>query len=339
MDNIVYLPGLLGSDLGFDLGPQVPPINIWLDVIQLATGGAVYLQLAPDGVSPGPLANGTEVYATQIFTPVYAPLGIWLLTQGYNVLTVPYDWRKSVITSAAAVLAAARLAFGSEPFFIVAHSMGGLVGRAVWKMMFEQAADAQLLRLLTICTPQYGSMDPVRFFCRLPPLYTAIVVATGWPPTLLSEAGPDYIDAVVSSWPGFFELMPFLAEGPLTLINPSVAKRVWTAEYYEGGNSYLTQQMLDTALSSQEYLLDAIPPGRMTSIVGVGVNTAVLPSGHGSPLTDAGYVFSSDGDGNVSEASATLPGVPKLTVRGDHVTILLRPDVWSMIPFLLTGGL
>lgn len=339
MVNVLYLPGLLGSDLGYDTGAGPPPQPVWLDAFALATGGAVYLQLGPDGASPGPLAEGIDLYATSIFAPVYTPLGLFLLAQGYNLLAVPYDWRKSVITSAAAVLAATQQAFLGEPFYVVAHSQGGLVARAMWKQMFERGADAQLLRIVTICTPQYGSMEPVRFYCRLPKFYTAIVTATAWPPTVLSDAGPAYIDAVVATWPGLFELMPFLAEGPLAKIDPALARRLWTAGYYAGGNPYLTQQMLDTALQSQEYLLDAIPPGRLTSIVGTGVLTAILPAQKGSPLLDSGYEYSLAGDGTVSVASATLPGVPQIQFVGDHVTLLLRPDVWAVLPFLLTGGL
>ncbi len=339
MVNVLYLPGLLGSDLGYDTGDGPPAQNVWLDAFQLATGGAVYLQLGPDGDSPGPLAQGLDLYATSIFAPVYTPLGLYLLAQGYNLLVQPYDWRKSVIESARAVFAAAQLAFGDDPFYVVAHSQGGLLARAMWKQMYEAGADRQLLRIVTICTPQYGSMEPVRFYSRLPAFYTAIVTATAWPPTILSDAGPDYIDAIVATWPGLFELMPFLAEGPLTTVKPSVARAVWQAGYYTGGNPYLNQQMLDTAMASQEYLLDAIPPGRLTSIVGTGIHTAVLPSDSGSPLTDSGYLFSNAGDGTVSVASATLPGVPQMKFFGDHVTLLLRPDVWAVIPYLLTGGL
>jgi pimeloyl-ACP methyl ester carboxylesterase len=339
MLNILYIPGLLGSDLGFTTGPDYPPINIWLDLAQLATGGAVYLQLDADGVSPGPLARGIDLYATSIVAPVYSPLGIYLLLLGHDVFVVPYDWRKSTITSAAVVLAAAQEHFKGQPFYIVAHSQGGLVARAMWKLMFETGRDSQLLRLLTICTPQYGAMEAVRFYCRLPLLYTAIVTATGWPPTVLGEAGPDYIDKVLASWPGMVELLPFLAEGPLTTIDRAVAASIWKSGYYAGGNPYLTQTMLDVALSSQEYLLDAIPKGRMVSIIGTGQRTSSVPSGVGSSLLDAGTVYSDEGDGTITVASASLPGVPKLIVPGGHVTILFMPQVWQMIPYLLTGGL
>jgi Alpha/beta hydrolase family len=337
MINILFLPGLLGSNLGYDTGSGPPPQDIWLDLPSLATGGAVYLQLAGDGVSPGPLAEGIGLYATSILTPVYAPFPLFLLLNGFNVCICPFDWRQSVIASAASVLATALAFFTGQPFYIIGHSQGGLLARAVWKLMFLQGQDALLQRIVTICTPHCGSMEPVRFYCRLPAMYSAIVAATAWPPTVFGEAGPSYIDAVVATWPGLYELTAFLAAGPLTRIDPAVAKAVWTAGYYAGGNPFLTQGMLDGALSSQEYLLDAIPPGRISCIVGTGHDTAVLPSGVGSPLQDSGYVFSPNGDGTVPADSAALPGVPTWKTHGDHVGMILRPDVWAQAVEMLAG--
>lgn len=339
MLNVVYLPGLLGSDLGYDRLNPFPPQPVWLDSFQLATGGAALLQLAADGESPGPMAQGLVVYPTAIFAPAYAPLGLFMLGLGWNVLVMPYDWRKSVISSARRVLDAINERFGTQPIYIVAHSQGGLVARAVWKLMAESGRDKALLRIVTIATPQYGSMEPVRLLCRLPALYIALVVATGWPPTLLSEAGPAYLDDVIASWPGIYELLPFLAAGPLPTLAPALAPLLWQAGFYAGGNPFLQQQALDTALLSQEYLLDAVPPGRMVSIVGTGQNTTHLPSGQGSPLTDGGYLFTQDGDGTVALDYASLPGVPRLIMQASHAGILLNPAMWALLPFILTSGL
>ena len=53
MPNVVYLPGLLGSELGYARLFPFPPQNVWLDSFQLATGGdAALSQLAPDGKAP-----------------------------------------------------------------------------------------------------------------------------------------------------------------------------------------------------------------------------------------------------------------------------------------------
>ena len=114
---------------------------------------------------------------------------------------------------------------------------------------------------------------------------------------------------------------------------------LWQAGFYTGGNPYIQQVMLDTALVSQEYLLDAVPPGRMVSIVGTGQDTCYLPSGKGSPLTGAGYLFTQEGDGTVALGYASLPWRASPIVQASHAGILLSPQMWALLPYILLNGL
>ena len=55
---VVYLPGILGSNLSIAAPPGRPLQRVWLDLDTVWHGGLAWLDLADDGVSPGPLAGG-----------------------------------------------------------------------------------------------------------------------------------------------------------------------------------------------------------------------------------------------------------------------------------------
>ena len=55
---VLYLPGVLGSTLSWQEGGA--DHVAWVDVASLLNGGISALQLAGDGVSPGPLAEAAS---------------------------------------------------------------------------------------------------------------------------------------------------------------------------------------------------------------------------------------------------------------------------------------
>jgi pimeloyl-ACP methyl ester carboxylesterase len=335
--NVVYLPGILGSNLGYPLPPQDTYHPVWLDLQAVLEGQLKYLELAADGVSPGPLALGISCSPNGIFQPAYGALDTFMRLLGWNVVSEGYDWRKSVITEAPKVLAAAQAAFGTAPFWIVAHSQGGLLARAVYALMVSAAATSQLAGLVTICSPHFGSFEIVRLFNRMPFSYRALVLATGWKDWSDGRPGPPYLDAILASHPGFYELLPFAAAGPLFASDPAQAAALYTAASYASGNPFVVPNLFTEAETVQTILQTAIPASGMTTIVGKGERTAYSLSGTAAPNTDAGYLYTLDGDGIVTVAQATLPGIPIITLSVSHALAPLNPLVWLEVRNIIGG--
>jgi len=153
---VFVLPGIMGSQLALGSRP------IWMNVLALAKGGLGSLRLTGDGV----------VTATGLLADGYAAL-CEHLSASHDVLPFPYDWRQSIDVSAdalrrriAEVLPLAEQT--NQPVRLLAHSMGGLVvramlltaeGRSTWARMCTHP-DA---RFVMLGTPNRGS-------CAIPAL-------------------------------------------------------------------------------------------------------------------------------------------------------------------------
>jgi hypothetical protein len=336
---VVYLPGILGSNLSIDRGQGQDPSAVWPDPAALLNGGLADLQLGPDGKSPGPLSKAGAVVPVGLYAPIYAPLYYFMLALGWNVVAVPYDWRVSVLTSAAAVWSQIKALVGNQPIYIVAHSQGGLLALAVSNRMVQEGRGGQLVRIVTLATPMYGSMEIVKLFCQLPYLYQALVVATGWKRWVAGSPGPPYVDAVLATLGGFYELMAFRAAGPLFASAPDQAAAIYDVGFYAGGNDFLVPTSFLTAEAVQTALLGDVPAGKLVTILGTGQATAYQLAPGGSPRSAAGYLYTPAGDGIVTTAQGTLLGVPSLAFPDSHAGILLDGLVWAALASIVPNGL
>ncbi|MFA6971196.1 MAG: CHAT domain-containing protein [Gallionella sp.] len=144
---VYLLPGIMGSHLALDND------RIWLDIVDLMPGGMEKLKL-----------GAFNIKAEQVIQSSYNPM-YEMLSSRFNVETFPYDWRLSV-TDAAKKLAEAItrkldiLESKNFPVSIVAHSMGGIVMRAmianhqdVWQRMSKHKES----RVVMLGTPNGGS--------------------------------------------------------------------------------------------------------------------------------------------------------------------------------------
>lgn len=144
---VFLLPGIMGSHL--DIGKN----RVWMDVSDLAMGGMGKLKL---GVF--------SVEAEAVIASAYNPM-IDQLSSSYDVEPFPYDWRLSV-TEAAEKLADALTSKLKEleplnlPVSIVAHSMGGVVLRAMmanYPKVWERLCKHKEARIVMLGTPNGGS--------------------------------------------------------------------------------------------------------------------------------------------------------------------------------------
>ncbi len=146
---VFVLPGIMGSQLS--LADQA----VWVNILELARGGLSRISTQARGVK-----------ATGLVAMGYAAL-CKHLAQSHEVVPFPYDWRQSIGDSAEKlrkaldekVLAAGR---AHQPVRLLAHSMGGLVvramlatreGRATWDRMLQHPG----ARFIMLGTPNGGS--------------------------------------------------------------------------------------------------------------------------------------------------------------------------------------
>lgn len=152
--NLIFIPGVMGSLLKSDsLG------GIWW--IDARTRDHLKdLRLSAAGTED---ANPDHQVLPCSTDPSYEPfLAAVLGRDDFGHVTFPYDWRKSLTRSAAALR---DLVFklhdqngqnGGQPVHLVAHSMGGLMARAA---LMEHGDELwpKLGRVVFIGTPHYGS--------------------------------------------------------------------------------------------------------------------------------------------------------------------------------------
>ncbi|MEP7317659.1 MAG: CHAT domain-containing protein [Panacibacter sp.] len=149
---VYILPGIMGSTL--DVGKE----NVWVNYLGLVGGKLSRLTIDNENVQP-----------VSVHAQTYGSL-INYLSSDFDVISVPYDWRLS-LTKAADLLAAAikkemtNSARTCQEFHFIAHSMGGLVLRA----MIQQHKDvwSNILKLkkpkvLMMGVPNEGSYGTIR---------------------------------------------------------------------------------------------------------------------------------------------------------------------------------
>jgi DNA-binding beta-propeller fold protein YncE/pimeloyl-ACP methyl ester carboxylesterase len=136
----------------------------YLDVLRLKADGRT-----PEtdlwGFSP-PLKIGRPLQNIGVYRKVYQPFFDWLKSVGYQegatLFYFPYDWRKDLTGSEAAldaVINQARAASGRDKVVIIAHSTGGLVKR---NYLLHYGA-AKVDQVITLATPYLGSPKVAKY--------------------------------------------------------------------------------------------------------------------------------------------------------------------------------
>jgi len=335
---VVYLPGVMGSELMYRPSPRLPGLNVWLNPIAVVGDGLTRLDLAADGIGPGPLAGGMQLVPGGPLYEFYGLLEAALLAQGYNVLSVGYDWRKSMLRVAGDVWAVIKPWLGSDPLYIVAHSMGGVLARFVWGAMEADGQQAQLARMICIGTPHFGSFETFRTWWRQPQLYALLANVAGLGVPWSRNAAIAFIDQVVGSWPAFYELMPFKSVGPLATAYPDVARAIYTSSTYLFGNPTVDQAHLDAGAATQQSLQAFLPFDRMVNINGEGQLTAYTIGEFPELFQAPTYAYTDQGDGSVTLQQAALPGVTQYVVRQVHWLLPSDPTVQGIVKAILSGS-
>jgi CHAT domain-containing protein len=295
----VVLPGTMGSQLSVDGKP------VWLDYRALLLGGLRRLAI-----------ERRDVEAVGLVDRFYGPL-LEFLARTHRVEIFAYDWRRSV--RAAATALAKRLEDllpecerQRQPVHLVAHSMGGLVVRAMiadgergakaWRRITQLPNS----RLMMLGTPNHGSYEALRWLTGFNPTQAKLALLD------LTQDTRQIID-LVRRFPGLLELLPFAPQDPdFGTPAPWQAIRQQTAARW----SIADGDDLRAARQTWNRLLETpAAPTHMVYVAGSQPATVVDYA-----LIDAespflagrkrlAFVATREGDGTVSWASGALPGV------------------------------
>jgi hypothetical protein len=295
---VVVVPGTMGSAL------SARDRAVWLEYFALLKGGLGDIAIDQADVRP-----------TDLLDDFYGPL-IEHLTRTHRVEIHPYDWRRSVREAAQQL--AERLEGllpeaerTRQPVHIIAHSMGGLVARA---MIADGGAGAQAWRrmsalpgsrLLMLGTPNLGSHEAVRWLTGTNPTEAKLAL-------LDFTRGTNGVIDIVRRYPGLAELLPFDEER-----SPWGQLSTWKQLKAELGAGFplADETALRQAAATWKLLRSAPPdPGRMVYVAGCQNATVigheVVEEEFGFARKQLRFIATREGDGTVSWASGRLADVP-----------------------------
>jgi Lecithin:cholesterol acyltransferase len=225
---VIVIPGVAGSELSvgaaFHLGVDdghggvysrnyAASEKVWVNVLQAALPGDDdyfdALKLYPDGrTAVAPALRVSDIYHSA-YDDLVEYLGRQGYEQGVDLWLFPYDWRRDIRATAedldAMVTRALVAANGgrSDPSTwtirkadIVAHSMGGLVGRYY---ISDAGRAARIDQLITLGSPQFGAAKFLK----------TLVYGDDFGSTFLGLGlNADEVRDVVQNMPGAMQLLP-----------------------------------------------------------------------------------------------------------------------------------
>jgi pimeloyl-ACP methyl ester carboxylesterase len=324
--NVVVLPGIMGSEL--EIRSALGSYNLWLSLLRISREGLDKLKLDSTG-APSP-TSAHKVVATGLLLKYYGEL-IMTLGQSWNVRAFAYDWRLDLDTQAAVLLQFIRTQFGGQPVSIVAHSMGGLVARALWRLKPKANAGAPLLtRLVMLGTPNHGSFEVPLILTGIEDTVKKLTWLTHpFLSVFNREEGRRRLLAILSTFPGIYQMLPLRGTG---------AQQLAKSATYSAINPNVGQSSLDRGVGFLKSLDSAIDAERMTYVAGYGIET-IVGVDTGLPLDRLSSYWASDaGDGRVSHELGLLPGVPTYYVPAAHGELPVHQDVLAALQDLLQSG-
>lgn len=325
---VVLLPGIMGSALNVGGEP------VWLNYKALFLGGLSRLAVDAEGVE---VAGAIEAY--------YGDLARFL-GRSHRVEVFAYDWRRSIVDSAESLANALepwveQCEANGQPLRFMAHSMGGLVVRALigdegrGAQLWERICKLPGSRLVMLGTPNRGSHEVLRWLTGHNPTQEKLA----WLDAPNSER--EIID-IVNRLPGLLELLPW-TEGD----SPFHQENTWVEIKRSLGATWTTARGAALALAAET--------GRRLSRSPVDGEHMVYVAGC-QPETVSGYrlksrwwpmdylmrlefVGTSRGDGTVTWASGVLPGVRTYYVADtEHSELCSQTRVFDAYEEILLGG-
>jgi CHAT domain-containing protein/pimeloyl-ACP methyl ester carboxylesterase len=298
---VFILPGISGSHLGID------DDRIWLSIPAIFRGRFTKLH-----------ADSQDVEAQKMFGSAYGRLSRYL-GGTHEVIPFPYDWRLSVFDAADALAVEVDryLNESEQPVRFVAHSMGGLVMRAMMvqhRDLWRRIARRDGSRVLMLGTPNGGSVSIARMLANQESLIRYLAAVD------IRHDAFELLD-VLRGLPGVLGLLPAPddnpAPGQADFYN-SGAGSLWRQFRDVLGNEWHlpTQADLNRARKDWQRLHSSrLDPQRVFYVAGIADETPV-----DAEVTDDEIVFISTtrGDGRVPWNTGIPDGIKHWYVDAVH---------------------
>jgi pimeloyl-ACP methyl ester carboxylesterase len=322
---VFVLPGIMGSHLA------VEDDRVWLDPLDLATGGFAKLAIDARGVrAESPVRN------------YYGDL-IDYLAQTHEVRPFPFDWRRPIAEEARRlgdeiVAALDQAERDGQPVRIIAHSMGGIVVRTmiaerpdVWKRMCAHQAS----RFIMLGTPNGGAFATVQTLLAREPYIRYLA-------KLDLKKGHDtrFLLGIIGGFPGLMSLLPqtrdckYLDQATWTNLHKSdTSSKDWVPP---------AQKSLAVAQETWKLLEKSpVDPERMIYVAGKAAATPcdleVKKNTDGTQTIQ--FVATPKGDGRVPWDTGILKGLKKVWYMDvEHGDLSCYEPAFDAIQELLEYG-
>jgi len=318
---VVLLPGIMGSHLELRRSNQRPGSGnrVWFDPVQLVRGGLEEIRF-----------GARAIYEESLFRMFYGDL-IEHLEQSHSVVRFPYDWRQPVQEAADRLAETVRDALTThpnQPLRLLAHSMGGLVARAMiarhadlWQDIVE--GDRPGGRFVMLGTPNHGShlmvegllgkSDIMRRLARIDLVHSlqeVLEIVAGFPGAtqLLPRPGfedsggspvDDYLDPAVWNELGRHNQDRWFGDG---IVGTPTDKAI------DASRELWSEVLGETTAGGTWRPRPIEPPERVSYVFGQAENTACGITLDGGRVRMVG---TPEGDGSVSWASGRLDFIPE----------------------------
>ncbi|MEO0973738.1 MAG: alpha/beta fold hydrolase, partial [Pseudomonadota bacterium] len=314
---LYVLPGVLGSNL------SIGDDRIWLDLLDLARGRFEALAIGEE-----------DIRATSLHAGAYGSF-LNAAREHFTVRPHAYDWRRSLKDLGEALASAVQktLETSEQPVYLIAHSMGGLVARAMmvqhpelWERIVARGG-----RLLMAGTPNAGSYATVRALLGKNRLINLLAIVD-------RRNDREALLAVLKAFPGFLQLLPQIGSEPDQ-----------TADHFAAAPWQRYRKLLPTGwcvpsadeLKQAANTLDDIvgqPLEHAEHVLYVAGVARQTPAGINADGDEIVIVGSRRGDGTVLWDGGIPAGVKAWYVRAQHGDLLDRKRYFRAYFDLLTRG-
>ncbi|AET95061.1 hypothetical protein BYI23_D015510 (plasmid) [Burkholderia sp. YI23] len=342
---LIVLPGILGSNL------KIGDERVWLsyrivnglDRLEYKTTATGNPRIEPDG----PIGMSYDAL-------------IEFFSATHNVTPFGYDWRVPIEQEAGRLARALTDALDArahtrQPVRIIAHSMGGLVVRAmqfVARDVWDRLMSTEGSRILMLGTPNAGSWAPMQVLSGDDTFGNTLAAAGS-----LFDAAKSR--DIMAQMPGFLQLQAGLldpqrklgtkqgwqdlADRDYELIRKAsiwhwLPMQLLACKWGVPADTVLTQAIeLRKKFDAQLAELAKLASGKLVLVVGQAKFT---PDGY-DETTDEGLVYLNardGGDGRVTLDNAMLPNVPTWTTPHDHGSLPKANDAFDAYLDLLRTG-
>jgi len=322
---VVLLPGIMGSNL------EILKKEIWLQYGRILTGGLTRLEYEPQ----------SKVKATSVVKTSYGKLHDWLSNK-YDVVVFPFDWRKPLPDSAAVFNDKIKeLLTINQPIKIIGHSMGGVLVRdfiiqhdKTWKSL----NNSEGFKLVFLGSPLGGSHR------ILTVLFGEDAIINKLAKLDLFHTKKRLLD-MFSKFPGILGLLPLTTDKGEDYASMTTWKNIsavfgeknWPLPSTRDLNNF--KKYRDNVLANR----DAIDYTNMIYIAG---KDKVTPCGYYfdeiPPKQELRFLYTSEGDQSVSWKL----GIPEQLkdqktvyyTKVSHGALAKDPDIFDGIEEILTTG-